>query len=413
MSSPISRTRTTSRASGRRAAASTSGTADTFSLEIRFVLKDGRLVWGRLSVAVVRNEAGHVIQEIAILEDISSSKRTERELADTYKHLMDAARVAGMVELANGALHNVGNVLNSVNVSVNVLADGLQNSRVASVVKLSALMREHAADLGVFLATDPKGQKILPYLDTLGDHLVGEQQRWVAEIVSLRQSVDHLKDIIAMQQSYAKGAGQVESMPPATLFDDALRMNTAALTRHDIDVVRDFGEAPQVQVERHKVLQILINLIRNAKYALDESHRADKRLTLRIEAGGRGARLIVTDNGIGIPAENLSNIFNHGFTTKKDGHGFGLHTSLLTAREMGGSLTVASDGPGTGATFILELPRAKAPGPAGRTAACRDAGPGCRLTRCPRGPGAGETPARASDQSIKKLAARVLGRPRR
>jgi signal transduction histidine kinase len=264
-----------------------------------------------------------------------------------------------MVELATGVFHNVGNVLNSVNVSVDILIESLHNSRVANVAKLSTLLHEHAGDLGAFLSTDPKGQRILPYLDTLADHLTGEQQRWLAEVASVRQNIDHIKDIVSMQQSYAKTIGVSEALPPASLIEDALRMNSAALLRHEVEVVREFGEVPLVQVERHKVLQILINIIRNAKYALDDSGRADKRLLLRIEEGGRGARLIVSDNGVGIPAENLARLFTHGFTTRKDGHGFGLHSSALAAREMGGSLTALSDGPGKGATFILELPRAK------------------------------------------------------
>jgi C4-dicarboxylate-specific signal transduction histidine kinase len=150
-------------------------------------------------------------------------------------------------------------------------------------------------------------------------------------------------------------------LPPVRLFEDALRMNAVALSRHDVEVVREFEEAPPVQVERHKVFQILTNLICNAKYALDESGRPDKRLLLRIEPGGLGSRLIIRDNGVGIPAENLAHIFSHGFTTRKNGHGFGLHSGVLAAKEMGGSLTVHSDGPGQGATFTLELPRAKTP----------------------------------------------------
>ncbi len=356
-------------------AAIETGKSDGYTVEQRFVLKDGRLVWGRLSVAVVRNEAGHVIQEIAILEDITDSKRSALELSDTYKHLMQAARLAGTVEVANGVLHNVGNVLNSVNVSVNILTDSVQNSRISGVGKLSALLHEHAGDLAAFLTGDPKGQRVLPYIDTLADHLTGERQRWLAEVASLRQNVDHIKDIVSMQQTYAKAVGVSEALPPATLFEDALRLNSAALARHDVEVVREFEEVPLVQVERHKVLQILTNLIRNAKYALDEAQRPDKRLVLRIEAGGRGVRLIVRDNGIGISAANLERIFTHGFTTKKDGHGFGLHASTLEAKEMGGSLTVQSEGSGKGATFILELPRAKgapaAPAAAPAVAAAR------------------------------------------
>jgi len=340
-----------------------SGGADNDTLELRFVLKDGRLVWGRLSVAVVRNDSGHIIQEIAILEDITQRKKTEQELADTYKSLLDASRVAGMAEVATGVLHNIGNVLNSVNVSVNLLAENLQNTRLGNIARLSALLHEHAEDLGTFLTADPQGQRVLPYLDTLADHLTGEQQRLLSEVDSLRRNVDHIKDIVGMQQEYAKVLGVVEALAPVDLVEDALRMNAAALTRHDVDLVRQLAPAPAVIVERPKVLQILINLIRNAKYALDEGGRADKRLLVRLEHDAKIVRVIVSDNGIGIPTENLERVFTHGFTTRKDGHGFGLHSSAIAAKEMGGRLTVHSDGPGRGATFTLELPRADAAAP--------------------------------------------------
>ncbi len=342
-----------------------SGQVDSYTLEKRFVLKNGRIVWGRLSVAVVRDEAGGIIQEITILEDITARKRTEEKLAETYKSLMDASRVAGMAEVATGVLHNVGNVLNSINVSANILAESLQSSRVSSVAKLSALLHEHAGDLGEFLTRDPRGQRIPPYLVALAEHLTGEQARLVSELQSLRRNVDHIKDIVTMEQNYAKVVGVVETLAPADLFEDALRMNSAALTRHDIEVVREFTPVPPFRVERHKVLQILINIIGNAKYALDEGPQANRRLVLRIEPAEGAVRFVVNDNGIGIPPENLSRIFSHGFTTRKEGHGFGMHSSALAAQELGGTLKAQSDGPGKGATFTLEIPLApKEPGPA-------------------------------------------------
>jgi signal transduction histidine kinase len=109
-------------------------------------------------------------------------------------------------------------------------------------------------------------------------------------------------------------------------------------------------------VEKHKVLQILVNLIRNAKYACDESGRKDKQMIVRVSNGDNRVRISVKDNGIGIPQENLTRIFNHGFTTKKDGHGFGLHSGALSAKELGGSLEVHSEGKNQGAMFTLELP---------------------------------------------------------
>jgi signal transduction histidine kinase len=171
-----------------------------------------------------------------------------------------------------------------------------------------------------------------------------------------------------MQQAYATMVGIVEPLEASVLMEDSLRMNSAALLRHDIAVVREFQPAPPVFAERGKVLQILINLIRNAKYALDEGRATDKIVTLRIEPTPAGAvRFVIRDNGIGIAPGNLDRIFNHGFTTRTHGHGFGLHSSALAAKEMKGTLSVHSAGPGQGAEFRLELPSsapAQAPAPA-------------------------------------------------
>jgi signal transduction histidine kinase len=141
------------------------------------------------------------------------------------------------------------------------------------------------------------------------------------------------------------------------LVEDAVRMNASAVVRHDIRISREYDpRVPGINVEKHKVLQVLVNLIRNAMYACDDSGRTEKRLTLRVANGGDKVRISVCDNGVGIPAENMSRIFDHGFTTRKNGHGFGLHSGALAAKEMGGALLAKSDGPGQGATFTLELP---------------------------------------------------------
>jgi signal transduction histidine kinase len=177
----------------------------------------------------------------------------------------------------------------------------------------------------------------------------------------MQKNIDHIKEIVAMQQSYATVLGVTETLEPANLFEDAIRMNAAALSRHDVRLVREFAPVPRVCVEKGKVLQILINVIRNAKYACDDGQAygpRDKIVTVRLETSDNRVRFIVRDNGIGIAAENLTKIFAHGFTTRAYGHGFGLHSSALAAREMKGSLSAESEGLGQGATFILEIPAA-------------------------------------------------------
>ncbi len=334
------------------------GEIDSYQLEQRFVLADGRIVWGSLSVAVIRDDDGRIVQHIGILEDITQRKQAEEQLAETYKNLVATSRVAGMAEVATGVLHNVGNVLNSVNVSANILADGVQQSKTDLLVRLSALVHEHVDDLGTFLTEHPKGRLVPEVLKMIAENAVTHRAWLAGEIASMQKNIDHIKEIVAMQQSYATTAGVVETLEAATLFDDALQMNESALSRHEIEVVREFSPVPRLVVEKGKVLQILTNLIRNAKYACEDAPPPEgKKITLRIEAAGADRiRLLVLDNGVGIAAENLTKIFSHGFTTRAHGHGFGLHSSVLAARDMGGSLQARSAGLGAGATFTLELP---------------------------------------------------------
>jgi len=288
--------------------------------------------------------------------DITERKRSEAELEEMHQQLLDTSRQAGMAEVATSVLHNVGNVLNSVNVSSTLVCNQVRKSKVANLSKVVALLNEHAADIGTFLTSDAKGKQLPGYLGQLAEHLVSEQNTVLRELKLLHENIEHIKDIVVMQQSYAKISGIVETVKITDLVEDALRLNLGALQRHGVEVLREFEEVPPVDVEKHKILQILVNLVRNAKYACDESLRLDKLMTLRVTRSNGHIEISIIDNGIGIPPENMTRIFNHGFTTRKEGHGFGLHNSVLAAMEMGGSLKVHSDGVNQGATFTLELP---------------------------------------------------------
>jgi signal transduction histidine kinase len=247
-------------------------------------------------------------------------------------------------------------VLNSVNVSATLVADHVRQTKAVNIAKLAALFDEHQADLAAFLTQDTRGQAIPAYLGTLAEALAAEQKSLIAELEHLRKNIEHIKDIVAMQQAYAQTSGVIETISVPDLLEDALRINAGSLARHTVELFRDYQARPVLTTDKHKVMQILINLIRNAKYACDESGRTDKQITVRTTSDDRGVQIAIIDNGVGIPAENLTRIFNHGFTTRKHGHGFGLHGSVLAAKELGGALNVQSDGHGHGATFILALP---------------------------------------------------------
>jgi C4-dicarboxylate-specific signal transduction histidine kinase len=324
-------------------------------LETTGLCKDGSEVPVELTLNPIRLGDNCIFN--AFLRDITQRRKAEAELQSAQKQLVEASREAGMAEVATGVLHNVGNVLNSVNVSASVLSERIKKSKIQNVGLVAGLMQKHSADLGQFMTNDAKGRQLPLFLAELAKHLAAEQVSALEELAGLHKNIEHIKVIVAMQQSYAKLSGVAQEVTVTDLIEDAVRMNEGALARHDVKLVRDIDQSlPQILVDRHKVLQILINLIRNAKYACDDSGKEEKQLTLRAANGDQRVRISVIDNGVGIPVENLTRIFQHGFTTRKNGHGFGLHSGALAAKEMGGALVVQSNGPGQGASFTLELP---------------------------------------------------------
>ena len=289
---------------------------------------------------------------------VTRRMNADAEALDRAQHeLVDTARRAGMAEIATGVLHNVGNVLNSVNVSASLVAESVRKSKVGNVERVAKMLTENNARLAEFLTTDPKGKQVPAFLTTLATHLQEEQGRALKELDSLTQSVEHVKTIIAMQQNYARVTGIHESMSVVDVVEDALRLNAISFTRHEIKVRRQFDAKPTATMERHKVMQILVNLLTNAKHALDKPEVNDKTLTVRVALNGTDTvHISVVDTGSGITPESMARLFQHGFTTKPEGHGFGLHHGALAAKEMGGRLTAHSDGQGKGATFTLEIP---------------------------------------------------------
>jgi len=283
-------------------------------------------------------------------------KRTA-QLEETHQKLLDASRRAGMAEVATDVLHNVGNVLNSVNVTATLISEKISNSEISNLKRVIDLMQQHQSELDSYLTKDPQGQHIPVYLSEVTKLLDEEQAGIIEKLKSLTGNIEHIKEIVKTQQSYAKVSGVEVATTLTELVEDAIHINLAGLERHDITLVREFEEIPRISIDKQKVIQILVNLINNAKYALSYSDTTEKVMTIRIyKTPEDKIKIEVADDGMGILPENLTRIFQHGFTTKKHGHGFGLHSGALAARELGGSLTAHSEGEGKGATFVLELP---------------------------------------------------------
>ena len=339
------------------------GALPTYEVEFRARLKDGEYRWILSRGAALRDMQGKAMRFAGSHTDITARKQAEAQIARMQRELMAASRTAGMAEVATGVLHNVGNVLNSVNVSLGVIHAKLDDSRVGRLGDACDLMAANRDNLGDYLTRDPKGSKLPEYLRALATGLRKERDDLKAEAATLLARVEHIKQIVASQQSFARQGGATERLSPVALFDEALKIQEGAFHRHHVRVVRENLTSKWVLADRHRTLQIIINLLGNAKAAMANLPLEDRRLILRLEAADQGRVCFsVIDSGCGISAENLAKIFRHGFTTKKEGHGFGLHSCANAAAEMKGSLHVQSDGPGTGAAFTLELPSVPAPG---------------------------------------------------
>jgi len=332
------------------------------NVETTYLAKNGQVIPMALSGSLMKDESGVIQGLVCVAQDITERKRLEAERRQIQDQLVETSRRLGMADVATSVLHNVGNVLNSINVSVGIMGTTLRQSLVGDVRKVSQMLNAHLGDLTAYLSHDEKGRQIPGYLSQLADHLLKEQHVTLKELESLVESSEHAKQCVAMQQGMVKSGGLHEPVVLVDLMEQALTINKVLLEQLEGKIVREFTDIPEVIVDKHQTLQILVNLIRNSIQAMETVDR--KILTVRIGLATNERNMVqleVTDTGVGIHADQLTHIFSQGFTTKKDGHGFGLHSGALLAKNMGGSLHVRSEGVWCGATFALILPVALPP----------------------------------------------------
>lgn len=302
------------------------------------------------------------LQDLCCFVGVQLGRVFERKLAadreeSLNRELVNVSRQAGLAAVATGVLHNVGNILNSINVASNVVCEKFQNSRMKRFPDAVKLIKKHNDDLGAFLTSDEKGKMLPDFLDQLAQTYLAERDFLVEEFGGIQKNIAQVSKIIQAQQATAKLGGAREEIDVVELVEDAIRVNDAAFSRHRVTLIREFRAQPKINAERHNVLQILVNLLSNAKHAVSASENERKEIIVRVgQLDSEKVRIEVEDSGIGIAKEDMKNIFRLGYTTKRDGHGFGLHSSEFTAHEMGGELRCHSDGAGQGATFTLDLP---------------------------------------------------------
>jgi len=307
-----------------------------------------------LELVITRTGSSHCDGYTIYARDVTDRKAHERRIASMHRQLVDLSRRAGMADVATNVLHNAGNVLTSMVLSCERLSSGMSGSMASDLGRALSLLPSRPENIGKFLCEDPKGVNVVPYLRELGDAMVQQGLRNQEDLKGLELGLEHMSQVIWAQQDLARAHAPLETLAVAELVETAVQVTRVKMTE-SIDFVMEYAEPDLVLVsDRHKVVLILANLLSNARHAVMQVEKPQVRI--RVSRRDEFLRFEVIDNGVGIPPYQISNIFQRGFTTKSDGHGFGLHSAANDASQLGGRLRVHSDGVGRGSTFVLKIP---------------------------------------------------------
>jgi len=294
----------------------------------------------------------------ALRLEVAERRRVERELVSANALTYAISHRAGMAEVANSVLHNVGNVLNSANVSALILYEQHKTTSLKDFPLAISLMTAHQNDLAQYLLQDPQGRQIPDYLKLLAEVWEAEYANAIKELEQLMLSMQHIKEIVARQQSLSGQGGLKVRMNLKDELRDAISFLAVQLKESEIEVALQVGDAVWWTGDRIKLTQIILNIVMNGQQAIMASVEKNiRKLQIQVsQSHDHTLRIDFTDNGIGMTEATLNGLFSYGFTTKENGHGLGLHASAVAAHEMGGTLTAHSDGMYLGSTFSLTLP---------------------------------------------------------
>lgn len=326
-------------------------------VESSFLTREGQTIPVSVSGSIIQDEQGQFQGMVCVAQDISERKRMEEEKQKLHEQLLDTSRQLGMAEVASDVLHNVGNVLNSINVSIGVVSDIVTKSLAGDVKRVSQLLEKYGDDLGSFFSTNPKGAQVPGYLKSLAEQLLEEQRLALSELGRLRENTAQAQHCVAAQQELAKPNELTESISLIELVEEALGRHQGLFEKSHILVEREFQDLPRIFLDKRQVLEVVADMIENACQAMESTETRELTLRVRqINGPPDSARIEVQDTGMGIPQEDLTRIFGQGFTTKEQGRGSSLHAGALVAKNLGGALRADSGGRGCGALFSLDLP---------------------------------------------------------
>ncbi len=320
------------------------------NIEEECYLPNQSVKWLSTSKFPYLNKEGEIVGIIGLGRDITDSKNYRDEI---HNQAIQIAHESGKAELATNVLHNVGNVLNSINVSVSEQVRHLGDSKLSNLSKAVDLLLANKQDLNHFIATNNKGKVLLEYLSKLAHQLEDEQENLRTETKAITEKLEVIKNILEIQQSYAQSLDLLDTVNFYKVVESAYAIQRKNLESQFIKFNNKIPNNLEIRANKSKVIHVFINLIKNAAEAMELT--PVERRAINIEAKNNGNEIIiaVSDKGVGLSAQQMKEIFNHGYTTKEKGNGFGLHSCAITMMESNGKISVASEGAGKGSTFEL------------------------------------------------------------
>ncbi|MGL1902584.1 MAG: PAS domain-containing sensor histidine kinase [Fibrobacterales bacterium] len=288
------------------------------------------------------------------VHDIDSRKKAEQQLIESQNILIENAHAAGKAEVATSVLHNVGNLLNTLIFSYESMNDIHEGSTAQKLIDASNLLREHEDNLMDFVVNNPKGETLLKYFIALSDECGNERDSMDYHLGRMLDKITAIRDVIRSQQEFATAPVENQEIDPRTVVSDTIEMIGGSLQQYSIQVIQDYHSHKTFVAQKSKVQHILVNLLKNAKEELMFNPFGDRVIVITVGGDAQHLSISVSNNGRKIREDLLGKIFSHGFTTKDNGHGFGLHSCANYMTEMGGSISVKNN-ESRGVCFTMEF----------------------------------------------------------
>ncbi len=288
----------------------------------------------------------------------------------TEDNVVRRAEEDWMRQMFSGTIHNIGNVITVARLAVSELEEANNEKNEVLDLILQEILPDieesvRAGTVGDFLTTDAKGCEYVGSMMQLLQHQKRILQEQADTVNALNQKLNHITEIISLQQRLISGVGRREVVAVDSLIRDAIKMMGESANRHDVQVLEELQGRDLIDVDPSMTTQVFINLIKNAIEALDHVTGRDRKLristTHRELEGVPYAVAGFEDNGPGMGDEVLNRIFDFGYTTKTAdgyGRGVGLNYCRRTIEKFDGFLEVMSE-EGSGTTFNVCLPVAQ------------------------------------------------------